>query len=174
MMSTPGMPVTTDSTDTTGESRSGSIRIDAHHHVWDLDVRPQAFLAAFPAIHRTFLLDELQPLLTEAGVDGTVLIQVDAVTAETEEFLALAAREPVIRGVVGWVDLTSGGVPEEIARLRGLPGGDHNLYRAMDDRTAHGIAEAAWSSAAQVESTVLGMNTAVPQDSWIELDGETP
>ncbi len=120
----PGGGGTTDSTAAAGETPPGGVRIDAHHHVWDLDVRPQSFLAAFPSIHRTFLLDELEPLLADAGVDGTVLIQVDAVTAETEEFLALAAREPVIRGVVGWVDLTSGAVSEEIDRLRTLPGGD--------------------------------------------------
>lgn len=124
MTGMPGDPGTTKATGTTGESSSGDVRIDAHHHVWDLDVRPQAWLSVFPSIHRSFLLDELRPLLAEAGVDGTVLVQVGAVPAETEEFLALAAREPLICGVVGWVDLTSGAVADEIARLRTLPGGD--------------------------------------------------
>lgn len=100
------------------------MRIDAHHHVWDLAARPQAWLAVLPEIHRSFHFDELRPHLAAAGVDGTILVQVDAVLAETEEFLALAAREPTIVGVVGWVDLTSGSVGDDIAHLRRLPGGD--------------------------------------------------
>lgn len=99
-------------------------RIDAHHHVWDLAVREQAWLAELPAIDRTFGLDDLRPSLERVGVDGTVLVQVATVVAETEEFLALAAAEPLVRGVVGWVDLTAPDVADEIARLRGMPGGE--------------------------------------------------
>lgn len=117
------MTDTTKSPSTTGE-KTTRVRIDSHHHVWDLDVRSQEWLTVFPTIHRTFLFDEFRPLLAEEGVDGTVLVQVRDVTEETEEFLALAAREPLIRGVVGWVDLTSGRVAEEVARLRAMPGGD--------------------------------------------------
>lgn len=113
MTSTTGAPDTTN-----------GLRIDTHHHVWDLDVRPQPWLEERPAIHRSFGMDELRPSLAAARVDGTVLVQVAAVVVETEEFLALADREPMIRGVVGWLDLTSGRVGAEIKRLRGLPGGD--------------------------------------------------
>lgn len=98
-------------------------RVDTHHHVWDLEVRPQAWLEKLPAIHRTFDIGDLRPSLAAAGVDGTVLVQVLALAVETEEFLALADREPTILGVVGWLDLTSGRVAAEIERLRGLPGG---------------------------------------------------
>jgi len=44
--------------------------------------------------------------------------------AETVEFLAVAdANRDLIRGVVGWVDLTDG-VADALARLRNEPGGD--------------------------------------------------
>ena len=99
-------------------------RIDAHHHVWDLTARPQEWLVDLPSIDRSFSLDDLAPSLATTGVTGTVLVQVATVTAETEEFLALAADHPVVRGVVGWLDLTAGGVADEVARLRTLPGGD--------------------------------------------------
>jgi L-fuconolactonase len=44
--------------------------------------------------------------------------------AETEEFLAIAAQSPFVRGVVGWVDLRDPAVADTIAGLRARPGGD--------------------------------------------------
>src|SRR6476469_568735 len=98
--------------------------IDAHHHRWDLSVRDQVWTADLPALRRTFTMDELHPQLDAAGVDGTVLVETINVAAETPELLAVAASDPVVRGVVGWVDLTADDVADEIARLRQLPGGD--------------------------------------------------
>lgn len=54
---------------------------------------------------------------------ATVLVQTVTVAEETPEFLALAADSRVIGAVVGWTDLTSPGVGDELARLRSLPGG---------------------------------------------------
>jgi L-fuconolactonase len=53
-----------------------------------------------------------------------VLVETINVPEETPELLAVAASHPVVRGVVGWVDLTATDVADEIARLRELPGGD--------------------------------------------------
>lgn len=100
-------------------------RIDAHHHVWDLDVRPQTWTTHFSGIDRTFTIGELEPQLLAARVSGTVLVETINVAAETPELLALAADTPVVRGVVGWVDLTSPDVSERIAELKSSPGGDH-------------------------------------------------
>lgn len=100
-------------------------RIDAHHHLWDLDVRPQGWTTTFPGIDRTFTIGELEPQLLAARVSGTVLVETINVAAETAELLALAANTPVVRGVVGWVDLTSPDVSERIAELRSSPGGEH-------------------------------------------------
>jgi L-fuconolactonase len=98
--------------------------IDAHHHLWDLTVRDQPWTADLPVLRRTFTMNELCPLLAAAGVHGTVLVETINVPEETPELLAVAASQPVVRGVVGWVDLTATDVADEIARLRELPGGD--------------------------------------------------
>jgi L-fuconolactonase len=50
-------------------------------------------------------------------------VQTVCVAEETPELLELASRHPVIRGVVGWVDLTAPDVDDRIARLRSGPGG---------------------------------------------------
>jgi L-fuconolactonase len=99
-------------------------RIDAHHHVWDLGVRDQPWTAELPAIRRSFGFDELRPELEKHDIDGTVLVQTIPVPEETPEFLALAAAEPLIRGVVGWVDLTAPDVADRLAALRAAPGGE--------------------------------------------------
>jgi len=99
--------------------------IDAHHHVWDLAVRDQPWLAGpdTASIRRTFTVDDLRPAARAAGVDATVLVQTVTVAAETPEMLVLADADPLVAAVVGWTDLTSPAVADELARLAGGPGG---------------------------------------------------
>jgi L-fuconolactonase len=101
--------------------------IDAHHHVWDLSVRDQDWItgAAMAPIRRTFTLDDLRPLAAAAGVEATVMVQTVTVAAETPEMLALAAGSSLVAAVVGWTDLTSPGVADELARLAAGPGGGY-------------------------------------------------
>jgi L-fuconolactonase len=100
------------------------IRIDAHHHVWDLAARDQPWTAELPVLRRSFGLDELTPQLATADIDGTVLVQTIAAAAETPELLALAVSNPVIAGVVGWVDLESLAVADALDALSEHPGAD--------------------------------------------------
>ena len=99
--------------------------IDAHHHVWDLAVRDQPWLSGpdLAAIRRTFTVDDLRPAAQAAGVDATVLVQTVTVAAETPEMLALADADPLVAGVVGWTDLASPAIADELARLAAGPGG---------------------------------------------------
>ena len=101
------------------------LRIDAHMHVWDLAVRDQPWTAGDLApLHRTFSLDDTAGERGRAGVDGVVLVQTLAVPEETPELLMLAEANPVVAGVVGWVDLTADDVGEQLQRLRAGPFGD--------------------------------------------------
>jgi L-fuconolactonase len=101
--------------------------LDAHHHVWDLAVRDQDWItgAEMAAIRRSFLIDDLRPSAQAAGVAGTVVVQTVAVTAETPELLSLAAADPLVAGVVGWANLTSPAVADELASLAACPGGSY-------------------------------------------------
>ncbi|MCQ9134780.1 MULTISPECIES: amidohydrolase family protein [Streptomyces] len=99
------------------------MTVDAHHHVWDLSVRDQDWIARDSALRRDFAVEELATEARAAGVDRTVLVQTVAVADETPELLALARTHDLIAGVVGWTDLTRPDVADELARLRELPGG---------------------------------------------------
>ena len=103
------------------------MRIDAHHHVWELGRRPHAWLdgAGMAAIRRDFTVADLAPLTAAAGIDRTILVQVLPSPAETAEFLTLAGAPGLVAGVVGWADLTSDRLPQALDALRSGPGGAH-------------------------------------------------
>ena len=100
-------------------------RIDAHHHFWDPARRTYPWMAgqAMDPVRRAFGPSDLAAELGPAGVVGTVLVQTVSDLAETREFLAIAARTDFVRGVVGWVDLTSPSVGDDLDELLDGPTG---------------------------------------------------
>ncbi|MGI5282358.1 amidohydrolase family protein [Nonomuraea polychroma] len=110
-------------------------RIDAHHHVWDLSVRPHTWLDPEPMapVRRTFTLDDLAAPAAAAGVTRTVLVQVLSDLDETREFLDLAAGSDLVAGVVGWIDLTAPDAADTLAALpAGLVGVRHGVQSEPD------------------------------------------
>nr|WSX19030.1 amidohydrolase family protein [Streptomyces tubercidicus] len=100
--------------------------IDAHHHLWDLDVRDQDWITGpeLAPLRRSFTLRDYETEARSAGIGASVLVQTVAVAEETPEFLSLAADSALIGALVGWTDLTSPGISDALARLQGLPGGE--------------------------------------------------
>lgn len=98
--------------------------VDAHHHVWDLSVREQDWITAdMAAIRRSFAIDDLRDSAHTSDIEATVLVQTVPVAAETPELLAVAAADPLVAAVVGWTDLTSPGIADDLARLSSGSGG---------------------------------------------------
>jgi L-fuconolactonase len=83
------------------------MKIDSHHHVWDLSVREQDWMEgdALAPISRTFTMADMDPVLEKSGIDYTVIVQTVAVMEETPEFLDIASQHPRVAGVVGWLDM---------------------------------------------------------------------
>ena len=99
--------------------------VDAHHHLWDLDVRDQDWItgAALVPLRRDFLLDEYRPLADANGVDRQCRRADRHRAGGDPELLALAASSDLIAGVVGWTDLTAPDIADQIAALTERPGG---------------------------------------------------
>lgn len=103
--------------------------VDAHHHLWDPADPGQEWLAVpeHAAIDSAFTADDLRGAAV-AGVDGrplgaSVVVQSVATLAESRALLATAATDPLLAGVVGWLDLT-GDVLGQLDLLRSGPGGE--------------------------------------------------
>jgi L-fuconolactonase len=97
--------------------------IDAHHHVWDLGVRDQPWLAGagLGPLRRNFSVADYRAVAAPAGVTASVVVQTVVGPEETPELLAMAAGSDLVAGVVGWVDLTAPDVADRLAAL-GAPG----------------------------------------------------
>jgi L-fuconolactonase len=63
----------------------------------------------------------MEPLLQEAGIDGTVLVQVNQNLRENMVFTEAAEANTFIKGVVGWVDLLAADLEDQLDELRDLP-----------------------------------------------------
>ncbi|MBT4416264.1 MAG: amidohydrolase family protein [Candidatus Marinimicrobia bacterium] len=82
--------------------------IDSHQHFWNYDPIKDAWIDdSMEAIRRDFLPKDLKPLLEKNGVDGCIAVQADQSEEETDFLLNCAEKNKFIKGVVGWLDLTS-------------------------------------------------------------------
>lgn len=96
--------------------------IDAHQHFWhpargDYGWMPRGD----PVLDLPYGPTDLAPLLSQAGVDRTVLVQAAPTVAETEYMLGIADATAFVAGVVGWVDFERHSDRETLARLARHP-----------------------------------------------------
>jgi L-fuconolactonase len=108
-----------------GARPEGGGRVDAHHHLWDVQRRRYSWMDGpeNDPIRRTFAVSDLVAAATPHRISQTVVVQAAAEVAETRELLAMADDSTLIAGVVGWVDLTAPDVADAVAVLRAAPGG---------------------------------------------------
>jgi len=91
------------------------MRIDSHQHFWKYNPAQHVWMTdAMGVLRRDYLPDELRPLLRASGFDGTIAVQARQMLEETEWLLKLADEHDFIRGVVGWVDLRSPKLREQL------------------------------------------------------------
>jgi len=84
------------------------VRIDGHQHFWTLLRDDYGWLTPdLKILYKDFTPEDLQPLLVQAGVEQTVLVQAAATADETRYLLGIAEHHSIIAGVVGWVDMDS-------------------------------------------------------------------
>ena len=114
------------------------MRIDAHQHFWQYNPEEYAWIdESMTALRRDFLPEHLQPDLAQNGFQGCIAVQARQTLAETRWLLQLADRYKSILGVVGWVDLQSPNVREQLHEFAGnskLVGVRHIVQSEPDDR----------------------------------------
>ncbi len=100
--------------------------IDSHHHFWRYSAEEYGWIPPeWPAVRHDFLPPDLHAVTRAAGVNGVVTVQARTTLAETRWLLELAAHDPLIRGVVGWVPLVDPDVDDVLDELI-----EHPKFRA--------------------------------------------
>ncbi len=98
------------------------MNIDSHQHFWRYTAAEYPWMSdQLASLRRDYLPEHLAPLLAHAGLAGCVAVQAQQTVAEARWLLTLADAHPIIKGVVGWVDLQSERVEEQLAELAQHP-----------------------------------------------------
>jgi L-fuconolactonase len=98
------------------------VLIDAHHHLWRYNNHDYTWMSgAMTSLRRDFLVPDLEAVMRASGVGGAIAVQACQTVEETEWLLKLAARHPMIRGVVGWVPLCAPEADELLDQLAAHP-----------------------------------------------------
>lgn len=91
------------------------LKIDAHQHFWKFDpVRDSWITEEMDVIRRDFLPQDLMHILMHNHIEGCIAVQASQSESENRFLLELAANNPFIKGVVGWVDLQADDVEERL------------------------------------------------------------
>ncbi|MBC8352614.1 MAG: amidohydrolase family protein [Planctomycetes bacterium] len=98
------------------------MQIDSHHHFWNYDPVQYDWIGPdMSVLRRDFLPAHLAAEIERAGIDGVVSVQARQSIEETTRLIELAAEFDFIRGVVGWIPLTSPDVEAVVESLTQSP-----------------------------------------------------
>jgi L-fuconolactonase len=97
------------------------MSIDSHQHFWRYDAVQYPWIQAGTPLQRDWLPADWRSAAAPVGVTGSVAVQARQSTEESDWLLSLADANPSIQGVVGWVDLRSACVENDLARLAAHP-----------------------------------------------------
>ncbi|HOZ63358.1 MAG TPA: amidohydrolase family protein [Burkholderiaceae bacterium] len=115
------------------------MKIDTHQHFWRYQSDEFPWISeSMPILRQDRMPQDSQSANQACGVDAVVAVQARGVVQETDFLMELAARESRILGVVGWVDLASDKLNEQLDRWAGksaLRGFRHILQDEPDIAT---------------------------------------
>ena len=110
--------------------------IDAHHHLWNYDPVEYDWIDDSMAIlKKDFLIKDLEKTLHHNGFSSSIAVQARQSMEETLWLLTLAEQTNLIKGVVGWIDLKSDTLAQqldELAKYKKLVGFRHVIQGEND------------------------------------------
>jgi len=111
--------------------------IDTHHHLWQFNPKDYGWMDdSMTILKQDYLPADLEGQLAGSGVAGTIVVQARQTLEETTWLLKLAEENTFIKAVVGWVDLRSEELDEQLERFADHPklaGVRHVIHDEPDD-----------------------------------------
>ena len=132
-----------------------AVIVDSHQHFWDPAIHEYPWMAeeGLAPARRRFDPGDLEPVLREHGVGGTIVVQATGSLDETRSLLEVAESTPFVLGVVGWIDLTD---PDATGLLDEL--GDGALVGMRHQ--VHDEPDAEWLLRAEVQRGIAAVGDA--------------
>jgi L-fuconolactonase len=113
------------------------MRLDSHQHFWNYSSSEYAWISdQMGLLQHDYLPRDLKPLLESIHFDGCIAVQARQNLEETRWLLELTEEHTFIKGVVGWVDLCSDTVRDQLKTFTQhskLVGVRHVLQDEADD-----------------------------------------
>ncbi len=113
------------------------MKIDSHQHFWSYNPKEYGWISNdMEILQKDYLPDQLKTELSSIGFDGSVAVQARQSLAETQWLLNLAEQHSFIKGVIGWVDLCSPDLEEQLIQFSGNPklvGIRHVIHDEQDE-----------------------------------------
>jgi L-fuconolactonase len=113
------------------------MTIDSHVHFWKYDKKRDTWITNdMKILKEDYLPTGLETTLKRNGIDGCVAVQADSSELETQFYVELAKTYPIIKGVVGWVDLQADNVAARLEYFSQYPiikGWRHIVQAERDD-----------------------------------------
>lgn len=91
------------------------MRIDSHQHFWKYDEAEYPWIGQGTPLQRDWMPADWRQAAAKVQVNGSVAVQARQTIEESRWLLDLADESPFIKGVVGWVDLRSPNVADDLA-----------------------------------------------------------
>jgi L-fuconolactonase len=88
--------------------------IDSHVHFWKYDKKRDTWMKDMKVLQQDYLPGTLAATLKRNEVDGCVAVQADQSELETHFLVELSKTHPIIKGVVGWIDLRAKNLVERL------------------------------------------------------------
>jgi L-fuconolactonase len=96
--------------------------IDSHVHFWKYDKKTYDWIDnTMKTLQQDYLPEHLSLVSKRNNVDGVVAVQATQTEMETHFLVELAKTHPLIRGVVGWIDLQAGNITERLQYFSQYP-----------------------------------------------------
>lgn len=114
------------------------MRIDSHQHFIDYSPEDYPWMGdEHHILKRAYFPEHLKPLLDSLQFEGSVVVQARQLLKETEWLLQLADQHEWVKAVVGWVDLRSSELAEQLQTYSihpKLKGVRHVIHDEPDDK----------------------------------------